>query len=103
MVSPNINWLQRRSTPFKVDEQRTVGLHLRTLGRNGLFAPDEGKSWADITPIVKDQSTGYSDVIEVGAGKLFVVYDSLPKGGDPVPGASSEHIVCGTFVEVQKR
>lgn len=82
------------------------GLLVCTFGRPGvtiMFSSNEGKSWTAITPIVKDQSTGYSDVIEVEAGELFVVFDSLPNGGDPVPGASYEHIVYGTFVEVQER
>ena len=84
------------------------GLLVCTFGRPGvtiMFSPNEGKSWAAITPIFKDQSTGYSDVIEVGAGKLFVVYDSLRGGGNPVPSAGTipEYAVNGTFIEVQKR
>jgi hypothetical protein len=83
------------------------GLLVCTFGRPGvtiMFSPNDGKSWAGITPIFQDQSTGYSDVIEVAAGKLFVVYDSVPRGGgDPVPGTFSEHIVYGTFIDVQKR
>ena len=103
-------WSPPTSTGFKgvAPHLRLMsnGLLVCTFGRPGvtiMFSPNEGKSWTDITPIFKDQSSGYSDVIEVGAGKLFVVYDSLPRGGDPVPGALSEHIVYGTFVEVQKR
>ena len=82
------------------------GLLVCTFGRPGvtiMFSSNEGKSWTAITPIFKGNSTGYTDVIEVGAGRLFVVFDSLPNGGDPVPGANSEHIVYGTFVEVQER
>jgi BNR repeat-like domain len=103
-------WSPPTSTGFKgvAPHLRLMsnGLLVCTFGRPGvtiMFSPNEGKSWADITPIFKDQSTGYSDVIEVGADKLFVVYDSLPRGGDPVPGALSEHTIYGTFVEVQKR
>jgi hypothetical protein len=84
------------------------GLLVCTFGRPGvtiMFSQNEGKSWAAITPIFKGQSTGYTDVSEVGAGKLFVVYDSLPAGGNPVSNAGtfSEHAIYGTFVEVQKR
>jgi hypothetical protein len=82
------------------------GLLVCTFGRPGvtmMFSQNEGKSWAAITPIFKGGSTGYTDVIELGEGKLFVVYDSLPQGGNPVPGTISEHTICGTFVDVQKR
>ena len=84
------------------------GLLVCTFGRPGvtiMFSPNEGKNWVAITPIFKGKGTGYTDVIEVGGGKLLVVYDSLPDGGNPVPsaGTSSEHAVYGTFVEVQKR
>ena len=68
------------------------GLLVCTFGRPGvtvMFSPDEGKSWAAVTPIFKGKSTGYTDVIEVGPGKLFVVYDSLPPGGNPVPGTDT--------------
>ena len=81
------------------------GLLVCTFGRPGvtiMFSSNEGKSWAAVTPVFRGRSTGYSDVIEVGTGKLFVVYDSLPEGGDPVPGTPSEHAVYGTFVEVLK-
>jgi BNR repeat-like domain len=105
-------WSPPTSTGFK-----GVAPHLRlmsngllacTFGRPGvtiMFSPNEGKSWAAITPIFRGESTGYTDVIEVGSGKLLVVYDSLPGGGNPVPSAGtfSEHAVYGTFVEVQKR
>lgn len=82
------------------------GLLVCTFGRPGvtmMFSANDGKTWAAITPIFKDQSTGYSDVIEVEPGELLVVYDSLPDGGNPVAGKRTEHAVYGTFVEVQKR
>jgi hypothetical protein len=105
-------WSPPTSTGFKgvAPHLRLMsnGLLVCTFGRPGvtiMFSPNEGKSWAAITPIFKGQSTGYSDVIEVGGGKLLVVYDSQPEGGNPVPSAGtfSEHAVYGTFVEVQKR
>ena len=82
------------------------GLLVCTFGRPGvtiMFSTNGGKSWAGITQIFKDQGTGYTDVIEVAPGKLLVVYDSLPRGGNPVSGTRSEHIVYGTFIEVQNR
>jgi hypothetical protein len=84
------------------------GLLVCTFGRPGvtiMFSQNEGKSWAAVTPVFKGQGSGYSDVIEVGASKLLVVYDSLPEGGNPVSngGKLSEHAIYGTFVEVQKR
>ncbi len=82
------------------------GLLVATFGRPGvtmMFSPNEGRSWSSITTIVKGESSGYADVIEVDAGKLLVVYDSLPEGGNPIPGKSSEHAILGTIVEVQKR
>jgi hypothetical protein len=102
-------WSQPTSTGFKgvAPHLRLMsnGLLVCTFGRPGvtiMFSQNEGKSWAAITPIFKDQTSGYSDVIEVGADRLLVVYDALPGGGNPVPGKSSEHIIYGTFVEVQK-
>jgi hypothetical protein len=86
------------------------GLLACTFGRPGpvsiMFSSNEGKKWAALTPIFKGRSSSYTDVIEVEAGKLFVVYDSLPEeGGDPNPGTSKfpEHSIYGTFVEVRKR
>lgn len=106
-------WSPPTSTGFKgvAPHLRLMsnGLLICTFGRPGvtiMFSPNEGKSWAAITPIFKGESTGYSDVIEVGEGKLLVVYDSLPSGGgNPVLGTGkfSEHAIYGTFVEVQKR
>ncbi len=81
------------------------GLLVCTFGRPGvtiMFSPNGGKGWAAVTPIFKGKSTGYTDVIEVGAGKLIVVYDSLPEGENVVPGAG-RYAVNGTFVEVQER
>jgi len=105
-------WSPPTSTGFKgvAPHLRSMsnGLLVCTFGRPGvtiMFSPNEGKSWAAITPIFKGKSTGYTDVIELRAGKLFVVYDSLLPGGSPVPsaGASAEYAVNGTFVDVQTR
>jgi hypothetical protein len=85
------------------------GLLACTFGRPGpvtiMFSVDEGKKWMGITPIFNEPSTRYSDVIEVQPGKLLVVYDSIPDGGNPAPGSGklSEHAIYGTFVEVQRR
>ena len=103
-------WSPPQSTGFKgvAPHLRLMsnGLLVCTFGRPGvtmMFSQNEGKGWGAVTPIVKDSTTGYSDVVEVEAGKLLVVYDSLPGGGNPVPGTLSEHAIHGTFVEVQKQ
>ena len=86
----------------------TNGLLACTFGRPGpvtiMFSADEGKKWVGITPIFNETSTRYSDVIEVQPGKLLVVYDSVPDGGNPVPGSGklSKHVIYGTFVEVRR-
>jgi hypothetical protein len=84
------------------------GLLVCTFGRPGpvtiMFSADKGKKWAGVTRIFNGMSTRYSDVIEVEAGKLLVVYDSIPDGGNPRnSGKSSKHAIYGTFVEVQRR
>ena len=85
------------------------GLLACTFGRPGpvtiMFSADEGKKWIGITPIFNDRSTNYTDVIEVEAGKLLVVYDGVPDGGNPdlCPGKLTKHIVYGTFIEVRGR
>jgi hypothetical protein len=82
------------------------GLVVATFGRPGvtiMFSPNGGTTWATVTPVFKGEGSGYSDVTEVEPGKLLVIYDSLPGGGNPVPGKPSEHAILGTFVEVQKR
>lgn len=85
------------------------GLLACTFGRPGpvaiMFSSNEGKKWAAITPIFRGKSSAYTDVIEVEPGKLFVVFDSSPEGGNPLPdtGTFPEHSIYGTFLEVQKR
>jgi BNR repeat-like domain len=105
-------WTPPASTGFKgvAPHLRLMsnGLLVCTFGRPGpvtiMFSADEGKKWAGVTPIFKKMSTRYSDVIEVEVGKLLVVYDSIPDGGDPPSsGKLSKHAIYGTFVEVQKR
>ena len=106
-------WTTPVSTGFK-----GVAPHLRlmsdgllacTFGRPGpvtiMFSSDEGKKWANITPIFNAMSTRYTDLIEVEPGKLLVVYDSVPYGWDPIPSSdkSSKNAIYGTFVEVWRR
>jgi len=85
------------------------GLLACTFGRPGpvtiMFSSDEGKKWTNITPIFNSMSTHYTDLIEVEAGKLLVVYDSVPYGWDPIPSSdkSSKNAIYGTFVEVRRR
>jgi BNR repeat-like domain len=106
-------WSAPASTGFK-----GVAPHLRlmssgllacTFGRPGpvsiMFSADEGKRWIGLTPIFTERSTSYTDVIEVGAGKLLVVYDGVPDGGNPNPcsGKLTKHAIYGTFIEVRGR
>ncbi len=106
-------WTQPVSSGFK-----GVAPHLRlmsngllacTSGRPGpvtiMFSSDEGKKWTGITPIFNGMSTRYTDLIEVEAGKLLVVYDSVPHGWDPIPPSDklSKNAIYGTFVEVRGR
>jgi hypothetical protein len=85
------------------------GLLACTFGRPGpvtiMFSADKGKKWAGITPIFNEMSTRYTDVIEVEADKLLVVYDGIPDGWNPIPysGKLSKHSIYGTFVEVRRR
>lgn len=94
------------------------GLLVCTFGRPGpvtiMFSADEGKKWVGITPIFNEMSTRYTDVIEVEAAKLLVVYDSIPDGGNPPSSRKlskharssrklSKHAIYGTFVEVRRR
>lgn len=85
------------------------GLLACTFGRPGpvtiMFSADEGKKWVGITQIFNERSTGYTDVVEVGAGKLLVVYDGIPDGGNPIlcSGKLTKHAIYGTFVEVRRR
>jgi len=104
-------------TPAKSTWLRGVAPHLRlmrngllvcTFGRPGvkiMFSTDEGKRWAGITSIFDGASTGYTDLIEVEPGKLLVVYDGIPDGGNPSleSGKLSTHSIYGTFVEVRRR
>jgi hypothetical protein len=84
------------------------GLLACTFGRPGvkvMFSSDEGKDWVGVTSIFERMTTGYADVIEVDPGKLLVVYDGIPDGGNPSPdsGKLTEHVIYGTFVEVHRR
>lgn len=85
------------------------GLLACTFGRPGpvtiMFSADEGKKWTNLTPIFSGRSTCYTDLIEVEAGKLLVVYDSVPYGWDLIPSSdkSSKNVIYGTFVEVRRR
>ncbi len=105
------------STPVSTG-LRGVAPHLRllsngllacTFGRPGpvtiMFSADEGKNWVGNTPIFDGVSTHYSDVIELEPGKLLVIYDKTPDGGNPNPcsGKLVKHTICATFVEVRKR
>jgi hypothetical protein len=80
-----------------------------TTGRPGpvtiMFSSDEGKNGVGITPIFIGKSTRYTDLIELEPGKLFVVYDSVPYGWNPIPLSDklSKNSICGTFVEVHRR
>jgi hypothetical protein len=106
-------WSPPASTGFK-----GVAPHLRlmsngllacTFGRPGpvtiMFSADEGKKWIGVTPIFNERSTSYTDMVEVEAGKLLVVYDSVPEGGNPNLGSGklTKHTIYGTFVEVRRR
>jgi hypothetical protein len=83
------------------------GLLVCTYGRPGpvtiMFSANEGTKWVGITSIFGRKSTCYTDVIEVEPGKLLVVYDSAPDGGNSIPcyGKLSKHSIYGTFVEVR--
>ncbi len=106
-------WTPPASSGFK-----GVAPHLRlmssgvlvcTYGRPGpvtvMFSTDGGVKWEGITPIFKEMSTRYSDVIEVEAGKLLVVYDAIPDGWNPLPCSAKQtkHVIYGTFVDVRRR
>jgi hypothetical protein len=106
-------WSAPVSTGFK-----GVAPHLRlmsngllacTYGRPGpvtiMFSSDQGKKWANVTPIFSGMSSRYTDLIEVEPGKLLVVYDSVPYGWNPIPSSdtSSKNAIDGTFVEVRRR
>jgi hypothetical protein len=85
------------------------GLLACTYGRPGpvtiMFSSDEGKKWTSVTAIFDGMSTHYTDLIEVGPGKLLVVYDSTPYGPKAIPPSdtSSKNAIYGTFVEVRRR
>jgi hypothetical protein len=104
-------WTAPRSIGFKgvAPHLRLLsnGLLVCTFGRPGpvtmMFSSDGGFTWFGITQIFDGSSTRYTDVIEVAPGKLLVVYDGNPDGGNPEPGSGklSQHVIYGTFVEVQ--
>lgn len=85
------------------------GLLVCTFGRPGpvsiMFSSDEGERWTGITPLFTGMGTRYTDVIEVEAGKLLVVYDSIADVSNPGPSRTKlkKYTVYGTFVEVRKR
>jgi hypothetical protein len=108
---------------------RGVAPHLRLLS-NGLlalstgrpapvslyFSPDgNGETWSPPTEIFggvdsgekgfdKRRCTRYTDFIEVKAGRLLLVYDSVPYGWQPIPPTDndSRDRIVGTFVEVRR-
>ena len=105
-------WTQPVSTGLK-----GVAPHLRrlsngilacTTGRPGpvtvLFNVDgRGGSWSRATEVFRGRSTCYSDVVEVGPGKLLVVYDSVPYGPHEIPYSdkTAKNTIYGTFVEIR--
>jgi len=107
-------WTTPASTPYKGVALRvrrlSNGVLACTTGRPGpvvvIFSVEgTGEKWSHITPIFEGKSTHYTDFIEVGAGRLLVVYDSTPYGWNEIPLAdqASRNVIYGTFISVQKK
>ena len=107
-------WTKPVSTPYKGVALRvrrlSNGVLACTTGRPGpvvvMFSVDgTGDKWSHITPIFEGKSTHYTDFIEVGPGKLLVVYDSTPYGWNEIPLADqgSKNVIYGTFISVRRR
>jgi hypothetical protein len=86
------------------------GILACTTGRPGpvtvRFSVDgAGMSWTQPTEIFSGPGSRYSDLVETGPGRLFVVYDSVPFGWHPIPPAdkASRNIILGTWLEVRAR
>jgi hypothetical protein len=107
----------RTWTPPVSTALKGVAPHLRRLS-NGILACTTGRpgpvtvmlnvdgrggSWSHATEVFRGRSTCYSDLIEVGAGKLLVVYDSVPYGWQPIPNSdkAARNTIYGTFVEIE--
>lgn len=107
-------WTPPTSTPYKGVALRirrlSDGVLACTYGRPGpvtiMFNLDgTAKKWSHITPIFSGMSTRYTDFIELGPGKLLVVYDSVPYSWDRIPewDQTSKNVVYGTFIDVRKK
>ncbi|MGH9397248.1 MAG: sialidase family protein [Terriglobia bacterium] len=106
-------WSLPTSTSYKGVAPRirrlSNGVLACTYGRPGpvtiMFSVDgTGKKWSHITPIFSGMSTRYTDFIEVAPGRLFMVYDSVPYGWDPIPESDtiSKNTIYAKVIEVQK-
>ena len=107
-------WTVPAPTPFKGVAPRirrlSNGVLACTYGRPGpvtvVFNLDgTARTWSHLTPLFTGMSTRYTDLIEIGPGKLLVVYDSVPYGWDRIPDADTTSLnrVYGTFVDVQRK
>jgi len=112
------SWTPPIAAPFKGVAPRvrrlSNGMLALTTGRpdpvSVRFSVDgNGKEWTSPTTIAENHegqqaggSTHYTDFIEVGPGKLLVVYDNVPYGWFEIPYADkiSKNAIYGTFVEV---
>lgn len=51
-----------------------------------MFTTDGSReTWSYVAEIFAGMSTRYTDFIEIEPGRLLVVYDSVPRGWDPLP------------------
>ena len=46
-----------------------------------IFSGDGGKTWSGETCIFRGLSSGYTDMVEIGPGKLLCVFDSVTAWG----------------------
>ena len=79
-----------------------------------MFSPDgTAEKWSHVTEIFSGMSTRYTDFIELEPGRLLVVYDSVPRGWEPLPYSPTfanhdtwtkkeKNTIRGTVVEVRK-
>ena len=89
-----------------------------TYGRPGpvtiMFSVDgTGEKWSHRTEIFPNMSTRYTDLIEIEPGRVFVVYDSVPRNKKPLPyspkfaghdtwNKREMNTIYGTFVDVRR-
>ena len=115
-------WTEPTSSGFKGVAPRTRllsnGVLACTYGRPGpvtiMFSPDgTAEKWSHVTEIFSGMSTRYTDFIELEPGRLLVVYDSVPRGWEPLPYSPTfanhdtwtkkeKNTIRGTVVEVRK-